>query len=59
MKRIVDYPDELTTKDVAEILRLSPLTILRWRKNGKLPFMKLSYRTLRYKKSDILKMLGE
>ncbi len=54
-----DLPDLLTVKEVAEILRVSPLTIKRWGKRGKLPPMRINSRgDRRYKKDAILWMLG-
>ena len=32
-----EWPDLLTVREVAKILRVSPLTIKRWGKRGKLP----------------------
>lgn len=54
-----DLPDLLTVKEVAEILRVSPLTIKRWGKKGKLPFIRINSRgDRRYKKESILATLG-
>ncbi len=54
-----DLPDLLTVREVAEILRVSPLTIKRWGKRGKLPPMRINSRgDRRYKKDAILWMLG-
>ncbi|NMB56620.1 helix-turn-helix domain-containing protein [Candidatus Beckwithbacteria bacterium] len=57
--RIEDLPDLLTVKEVAELLRVSPLTIKRWGKRGKLPAIRINSRgDRRYKKEAILYMLG-
>src|SRR3989338_10240998 len=54
-----DLPDLLTVREVAEILRVSPLTIKRWGKKGKLPFIRINSRgDRRYKKEAVLWLLG-
>lgn len=55
-----DLPDLLTIREVAELLRVSSLTIKRWGKKGKLPAIRINSRgDRRYKKSVVLKLLGE
>ncbi|MFA9288737.1 MAG: helix-turn-helix domain-containing protein [Weeksellaceae bacterium] len=57
---ISDLPDLLTIREVADILRVSPLTIKRWGKKGKLPAIRINSRgDRRYKKEVILRLLGE
>jgi len=52
-------PDLLTVREVAELLRVSPLTIKRWGKRGKLPAIRINSRgDRRYKKDAILWLLG-
>jgi excisionase family DNA binding protein len=52
-------PDLLTVREVADILRVSPLTIKRWGKRGKLPAIRINSRgDRRYKKEAVLWMLG-
>jgi len=52
-------PDLLTVREVAEILRVSPLTIKRWGKRGKLPAIRINSRgDRRYKKEQVLWLLG-
>ena len=54
-----DLPDLLTVKEVAEILRVSPLTVKRWGKRGKLPAIRINSRgDRRYRKEAILYYLG-
>lgn len=54
-----EMPDLLTIKEVAEILRVSPLTIKRWGKRGKLPAIRINSRgDRRYRKQAILWLLG-
>ncbi len=53
-------PDLLTVREVAEILRVSPLTIKRWGKKNKLPAIRINSRgDRRYKKNVVLRILGE
>ena len=54
-----NLPDLLTVKEVAEILRVSSLTIKRWGKRGKLPAIRINSRgDRRYKKEAVLWLLG-
>ena len=54
-----DLPDLLTIREVAYILRVSPLTIKRWGKRGKLPAIRINTRgDRRYRKEVVLRMLG-
>lgn len=56
---IASLPDLLTVREVAEILRVSPLTIKRWGKRGKLPAIRINTRgDRRYKKEAVLWLLG-
>lgn len=53
-------PDLMTIKEVSGLLRVSPLTIKRWGKKGKLPAIRINSRgDRRYKKEVILRLLGE
>ncbi len=52
-------PDLLTVREVAELLRVSPLTIKRWGKRGKLPAIRINSRgDRRYRKESVLWLLG-
>ena len=54
-----NMPDLLTVREVAEILRVSPLTIKRWGKRGKLPAIRINSRgDRRYRKEAVLWLLG-
>ena len=54
-----DMPDLLTVREVAQVLRVSMLTIKRWGKRGKLPAIRINSRgDRRYKKESVLWMLG-
>ena len=57
--RLDQLPDLLTVREVAELLRVSPLTIKRWGKRGKLPAIRINSRgDRRYKKEAVLWLLG-
>lgn len=57
--KLDNLPDLLTVREVAEILRVSPLTIKRWGKKGKLPAIRINSRgDRRYKKEAVLWLLG-
>lgn len=54
-----NLPDLLTVKEVADLLRVSTLTIKRWGKKGKLPPIRINSRgDRRYKKEAVLYLLG-
>jgi excisionase family DNA binding protein len=54
-----DLPDLMTIREVADLLRVSPLTIKRWGKSGKLPAIRINSRgDRRYKKEIVLRLLG-
>jgi excisionase family DNA binding protein len=54
-----NMPDLLTVREVAELLRVSPLTIKRWGQRGKLPAIRINSRgDRRYKKEAVLWLLG-
>ena len=54
-----NLPDLLTVREVADLLRVSPLTLKRWGKRGKLPAIRINSRgDRRYKKEKVLWLLG-
>ena len=54
-----NLPDLLTINEVSALLRVSPLTIKRWGKRGKLPAIRINSRgDRRYKKQAVQWMLG-
>jgi len=54
-----NLPDLLTVREVANLLRVSPLTIKRWGKRGKLPAIRINSRgDRRYRKEAVLWLLG-
>lgn len=57
--KLESLPDLLTVREVSELLRVSPLTIKRWGKRGKLPAIRINSRgDRRYKKEAVLWLLG-
>lgn len=57
--KLDSLPDLLTVREVSDLLRVSPLTIKRWGKRGKLPAIRINSRgDRRYKKEAILWLLG-
>lgn len=57
--RLDDLPELLTVKEVSELLRVSPLTLKRWGKRGKLQAIRINSRgDRRYKKEAVLWALG-
>lgn len=54
-----NLPDLLTVKEVAQIFRVSILTIKRWGKRGKLVPLRINSRgDRRYKKEAVMWLLG-
>lgn len=55
---INNLPDLLVPREVAAILRLSPLTVKRWVNSGKLKATRINTRgDMRFDKDDVLKLL--
>lgn len=58
MTDINNLPDLLTVREVAGLLRVSPLTIKRWGKAGKLDAIRINSRgDRRYRKEVVLDLL--
>jgi excisionase family DNA binding protein len=53
------YPSYLRTAQVAEILYVSPKTVSRWAKEGKLPFLKTLGGHRRYPEAEIRGLADE
>jgi len=49
----------LTTRDVAELLGVTPETVLRWIETRGLPAIRLTTRALRYREAEIERWLEE
>ncbi len=55
-----DWPPLLTISQTAQILNISPWTLRKWDKEGKLVPIRIGTRKdRRYKKVDVLKILSE
>jgi excisionase family DNA binding protein len=54
-----DTPSYLRTAEVADILHVSPKTVSRWAKEGKLPFMKTLGGHRRYPEAKIRQLVDE
>ena len=52
-KAVPTYPPYLHTAEVADILHVSPKTVSRWAKEGKLPFLKTLGGHRRYPATEI------
>lgn len=54
-----NLPELLTVNEVAVLLRVSPLTIKRWGKKGKLIAMRINSRgDRRYRKEQVLNLIA-
>jgi len=49
----------LTARELAELLGLSPATVLDWFEAGKLPGFKLGGRAVRFRESEVLAWLEQ
>lgn len=47
----------LTTAEVAELANVSEQTVRRWRYDGDLPFFRLGYRTVRFRRDDVAELI--
>jgi len=54
-----DTPSYLRAAEVADILHVSPKTVSRWAKEGKLPFMKTLGGHRRYPEAKIRELVDE
>jgi excisionase family DNA binding protein len=52
-RAVTAYPSYLHTAEVAAILHVSPKTVSRWAKEGKLPFLKTLGGHRRYPEAEI------
>jgi excisionase family DNA binding protein len=58
-KAATDYPSYLRTGEVADILYVSPKTVSRWAKEGRLPFLKTLGGHRRYPEAEIRDLAEE
>ena len=58
-KAATTYPSYLHTAEVADILHVSPKTVSRWAKEGKLPFLKTLGGHRRYPEAEIRDLATE
>jgi excisionase family DNA binding protein len=58
-KAAPEYPSSLHTAEVADILHVSPKTVSRWAKEGKLPFLKTLGGHRRYPAAEIRQLADE
>lgn len=55
---IDNLPDLLTPKETADLLRISTLTLKRWAKDKRIPFLRVSRRgDRRFRKEEILSFI--
>jgi excisionase family DNA binding protein len=54
-----ESPSFLLTAEVADILHVSPKTVARWAKEGKLPFMKTLGGHHRYPEAEIRELANQ
>ena len=56
---INNLPDLMLVREVADLCRVSPLTIKRWEKAGKIECIRINSRgDRRFRKEEVLKVLG-
>ena len=58
-KAATTYPSYLHTAEVADVLHVSPKTVSRWAKEGKLPFLKTLGGHRRYPEAEIRELAEE
>jgi len=54
-----EYPPYLHTAEMADILHVSPKTVSRWAKEGRLPFLKTLGGHRRYPEAEIRQLADE
>jgi excisionase family DNA binding protein len=58
-KAATEYPSYLRTAEVADILYVSPKTVSRWAKEGRLPFVRTLGGHRRYPEAEIRELAKE
>lgn len=51
-------PSLVVTREIAEAYRITEQTAHRWRREGKLPYIRLPGRGYRYRREDVFALLG-
>ena len=51
-------PTILTTREAADLLRVSPRSLQRWRAQGLLPAVSLGAQIVRFRREDVLALLS-
>ena len=60
VKKSINIPELLTLKEACAILKCHPNTLRQWDKKGVLPAIRIGVKkVMRYKKSDIVKLLNQ
>lgn len=58
-RKFAEVGDVLTITEVSNLLQLTPVTLKRWGKQGRLPFIRINKRgDRRYYKKDIINFLN-
>jgi excisionase family DNA binding protein len=52
-------PSIVVTREIAEAYRVTEQTVHRYRRDGKLPYIRLPGRGYRYRRDDVLRVFGE
>ena len=58
-KAATDHPNYLRTAQVADLLSVSPKTVSRWAKEGRLPFLKTLGGHRRYPEAEIRELVED
>jgi excisionase family DNA binding protein len=58
-KATIESPNFLLTAEVADILHVSPETVSRWAKDGRLPFMRTLGGHHRYPEAEIRELANQ
>jgi predicted DNA-binding transcriptional regulator AlpA len=48
----------LTRRDVAKLFQISPISVIRLERSGKLPAVRIGLGTVRYRRSDVLNFIA-
>ena len=59
MVNTTNQNDIITREEVAKILCVSLTQVERFKRTGKLPYIKLAHKCVRYRRSDCEKLLAE